>query len=234
MTEIEIRREVTARPEPDYAGQTWSEEGIKSQQHRRYVGGLWEELGKLQVDFLAEQGLRPHHQFIDVGCGSLRAGRLLVDYLEPRHYYGIDINVDVMKAGYDHELTDEQRSRLPLVNLRCTDRFDADFGHPFDMAIAQSVFTHLSLNNIRLCLFRLAKVMKPGAKFFATFFEEAAGVPLDTVKKGERFTERNVFWYYRSDLRWASRLSPWEFNYIGDWGHPRGQRMLEFTRKADG
>ncbi len=165
----------------------------RSQQHRRYVGGLWEELGKLQVDFLAEQGLRPHHQFIDVGCGSLRAGRLLVDYLEPRHYYGIDINVDVMKAGYDHELTDEQRSRLPLVNLRCTDRFDADFGHPFDMAIAQSVFTHLSLNNIRLCLFRLAKVMKPGAKFFATFFEEAAGVPLDTVKKGERFTERNVF-----------------------------------------
>ncbi len=59
-------------------------------------------------------------------------------------------------------------------------------------------------------------------------------MPVDAVRKGERYTERNVFWYYRSDLRWASRLSPWEFNYIGDWSHPRGQRMIEFTRKADG
>ncbi len=130
---------------------------------------MWEELGKLQVDFLVGQGLKSDHTFLDVGCGSLRAGRLLVDYLDPLHYYGIDINIDVMKAGYDNELTDEQRSRMPLANLRCTDRFDADFAIPFDMAIAQSVFTHLSLNQIRLCLFRLSKVMQPGGRFLRRF-----------------------------------------------------------------
>jgi hypothetical protein len=33
--------------------------GIKRVGHRRYVGGLWDEIGKLQLDFLINQGLRP-------------------------------------------------------------------------------------------------------------------------------------------------------------------------------
>jgi hypothetical protein len=39
------------------------------------------------------------------------------------------------------------------------------------MAIAQSVFTHVSLNQMRLCLYRLARVMRPGGTFYATFCE---------------------------------------------------------------
>ena len=99
-------------------------------------------MGKLQRDFLIEQGLKPEHRFLDVGCGSLRAGVRLVDYLEPGHYHGLDINPEVIRLGYDDELSDEQRERLPSTNLHATDRFDADFGVKFDMAIAQSVFTH--------------------------------------------------------------------------------------------
>jgi len=60
-------------------------------------------------------------------------------------------------AGYANELDDAGRARLPSKNLRATDRFDADFGVEFDMAIAQSVFTHVSLNWIRLCLARVAQ-----------------------------------------------------------------------------
>lgn len=81
---------------------------------------------------------------------------MLVDYLQPGNYYGIDINHSVLQAGYDRELDDDQRARLPAENLRATDRFDIDFGVQFDMGIAQSVFTHMSLNHIRLCLYRVA------------------------------------------------------------------------------
>jgi hypothetical protein len=160
-----------------------------------------------------------------------------VDFLEPGHYYGIDANRSLMQAGYDVELTDEQRTRLPVRNLRANDRFDGDFGVQVDVAMAQSVFTHVSLNHIRLCLYRTAKVVKPGGSFYATFFQRPASTALDTVlpsKSGKPFfTEKNVFWYYAEDLRWAAGFGPWEYRYIGDWGHPAKQKMVQFVRLTD-
>jgi SAM-dependent methyltransferase len=231
MDKIEQRAEAR-REDPDYAEVRFDETDIAQRKHRRLVGGAWDRIGRLQIDFLREQGLRPEHRFLDVGCGGFRAGRHLVDYLEPGHYYGIDIGHDVMRAGYDYELTDEQRARLPVSNLRVTDRFDADFGVRFDMAIAQSVFTHINLNRVRLCLYRVAKVMPPGARFFVTFNECPDEFPVDGVVKGGMYTERNVFWYYRRDMQWAADETPWTLRYIGDCGHPRNQMMLEFTREA--
>lgn len=231
MTNIERRIEAL-HPEPDYQAWTFDAKARERGRHRSSVGGKWDEMGQVQLDFLTEQGLTPEMRFLDVGCGSLRAGRLLVPYLDPGHYYGIDIGAEVVEAGYDLELDDAGRERLPVTNLRMTDRFDADFGVQFDMAIAQSVFTHVSLNHIRLCLYRVAKVMKPGSKFFATFSEKAADYPLDGMW-GRAYTERNVYWYYRRDLKWAAERTPFKFRYIGAWGHARNQKMVEFTRLPD-
>ena len=193
---------------------------------------MWEEIGKLQLDFLVAQGLNPGDRLLDVGCGSFRAGVHLVDYLEPGNYYGIDSNQSVMESGYDRELTSNQQLRLPVANLRATDRFDVDFGVQFDMAIAQSLFTHISLNQIRLCLYRLAMVTRPGGRLFATFYVAPPDYPLDGKRRGRVHSDRNVYWNYRGDLRWAARFSPWEFRFLGKWGHPRGQRMAQFTRLA--
>ncbi len=38
------------------------------------VGGLWDEIGQLQFDFLRAKGLLPRHKLLDFGCGSLRGG----------------------------------------------------------------------------------------------------------------------------------------------------------------
>lgn len=203
--------------------------------HRAFVGGRWDQHGKTQLDSLVSQGLRPDHTFLDIGSGAFRAGRHLIDYLEPAHYYGIDINKSLLEVGYENELSDEQRAKLPLGNIHATDRFDADFGGvQFDLAIAQSVFSHISLNNARVCLHRVAKVMKPGGRCFVTFFEGPEGAPIDKMlTKPRRFHERNPYWYTRSDMRWVARDEPWKMRYIGDWGHPAGQRMLEYTRLTE-
>jgi SAM-dependent methyltransferase len=239
MAEIEHRVE-TKVVGPKYSERQFDPEEIADGGHRRFIGGHWDDHGQRQLDFLIEHGLKPTDRFLDVGCGALRAGRHLVDYLEPEHYYGIDANISLLKAGYEIELTDEQRAKLPTTNLRANERFDSDFGVKFDMAIAQSVFTHVSLNHIRLCLFRTAKVLKDGGKFYATFFEEPRSVGLDEIiRKGEnqtgkpRFTDRNVYWYWRDDMRWVSTVGPWSYRYIGRWGHPNGQRMVEYTRLSD-
>lgn len=228
---IEDRVEATAPA--DYARPEITAKNLRRGLHRKHVGGKWDEMGAKQLDFLREQGLRPEHLFLDVGCGSLRAGRYLGDYLEPGHYYGIDVNHSLLVAGHEHELDEEQQRRIPEQNLRATDRFDADFGVDFDMAIAQSLFSHLSLNHLRLCLHRVGKVMRPGGRFFVTFFEQPDHFPIDGKapmgQKG-KFTERNNFWYYRADMEWATQRTPWEFHYVGDWGHPRGQVMAEYVR----
>ena len=221
----------------EYAKPLTSEE-IESGRHRRRAGQLWEEMGQLQLDFMVAQGLQPGSKLLDVGCGPLRAGVRFVEYLEPGNYYGIDVNESLLDAGYDVELSEELRSKLPRENLRQTDRFDCDFGVEFDFAIAQSLFTHISLSDVRLCLFRVGRAMKPGGRFYTSFFEAPADFPLDGVLHGDvsnkrnKYTERNLFWHWPGDLEWASSFGPWKFRYIGDWNHPREQMIAEFTRTA--
>ncbi len=230
---IESRVEAADEKDASYASRRVGKKGIAALRHRRMVGGLWEEMGQLQLDFLRQRGLEPQHRFIDVGCGSLRAGRLIAEYLEPTHYYGIDVNHELVQAGYDNELSDEVRARLPEDNLRMSDRFDVDFGVRFDMGIAQSVFSHLSLNNLRLCLTRVAASLDVGGRFYVTYFEQPEDYPVDGIadRHGRSlFTERNFFWYYRSDMVWAAERLPLQATYVGDWGHPRGQVMMEYVR----
>ncbi len=51
-----------------------TEEEISDKVHRNVVGGMWDEIGKLQFDFLNAEGLRADVDFLDVGCGVLRGG----------------------------------------------------------------------------------------------------------------------------------------------------------------
>src|SRR5829696_7156995 len=91
---------------------------IDDGRHRRRAGGLWTAMGKLQLDFMVEHGLEPTSRLIDIGCGPLRAGIHFVDYLDPGNYYGIDVNGTLLDAGYDVELSDDLRAKLPRENLR--------------------------------------------------------------------------------------------------------------------
>lgn len=86
---------------------------IRKGRHRTRVGGQWDELGELQLEFMIAQGLRPEHRLLDVGCGALRAGIRFVDYLQPAGYYGIDINQTLLDAGFERELPEHLRSKLP-------------------------------------------------------------------------------------------------------------------------
>jgi SAM-dependent methyltransferase len=214
----------------DYA-KPLSTEAIETGRYRQRVGGEWETHGPRQLEYMIEQGLRPEHRLLDVGCGALRGGIHFVDYLEPGNYYGIDINETLLDAGYERELGPELQQKLPREHLRATERFDCEFGVPFDFAIAQSLFSHVSLNQIRLCLYRVANVTPPGGRFLTTYFVAPPEHPLDEPRDdGALWSERNVFFYYYPDLGYAVRGMPWQMNYIGDWKHPRGQVMVEYRR----
>jgi SAM-dependent methyltransferase len=212
---------------------------VRLGKHREAVGGRWEEIGGLQLDFLSKRGLKPEHFLLDVGCGSLRAGVKLVPYLEPGHYFGIDLNQSLLDAGYDCELIPAGLAgRLPRTNLARTDSFDAaGFGRRFHFAIAQSVFTHVPWNDVRLCLEKLCDVMEDGGSFFASYFELSETEPSRRpIKHGsggvETYSNRDPYHYRISDFWHACRGLPWRICWHGDWGHPRGQKMIWFQYEA--
>jgi SAM-dependent methyltransferase len=138
--------------------------------HRAYVGGKWDELGRLQLAFLRSRGLEPQHLLLDLGCGALRAGVHLVAYLEGAHYYGIDLNVHLMEAGYERELRPLGLApKLPRTHLAVSSEYDASsFGVQFDFVMAHSVWTHLPLEQIARCVSAVARVLKPSGRFYAT------------------------------------------------------------------
>ena len=140
--------------------------------HRQIVGDLWDELGALQIEFLVSNGLAPHHTLLDIGCGSLRLGVRAISHLNVGCYWGTDINESLMSAGYEREVSPAGLGeKLPRTNLVQ----DADFTfkgipHHIDFAVAQSVFTHLPLNHMRLCLANLSAHLAGPCEFFFTVF----------------------------------------------------------------
>ncbi len=209
--------------------------------HRGTVRGtaaFWDYLGKLQLDYLVEQGLRPEHYVLDVGCGPLRAGVHFIGYLERGHYAGVDKRRDTLERAREVELPRygvEDKDPLLLVN----GAFEfSKLGRSFDYAIAQSVFTHLSLNVILRCLVEMAKVLNPGGRFYATIYENPQGKQyLGEIQQSERvvsYYDRDKYHYDLETLRAACQGTGLTMSYNGDWGHPDNQKMIVFTRDDDG
>ena len=201
-------------------------------EHRKFVGGMWDEIGKLQIEFLKAEGLSPHHRLLDVGCGSLRGGVRFVRYLDRGNYYGLDINASLIEAGKEELAQQGLVGKQP--NLLVNDKFEmARFGVSFDYAIAVSVFTHLYMNHIARCLVETSKVLKPEGKLFATFFEAPSPVHLEPVEHdpGGVITnyDADPFHYSLSEMERLSEAAGLSVEYLGDWGHPRDQRMLCFS-----
>ena len=208
---------------------------VKNGEHREVIGGMWDEIGSLQFNFLVARGLKPHHRLIDVGCGSLRGGVHFARYLEQGNYYGIDLNQALIDAGYEQELKPEGLDkRVPRSNLHATSEFDfSSFDKPFDFALALSVFTHLPLNTMRICLERLAPKMVLGGAFFATVFEADPEEPTWKVVHHEpggisTNGDRDPYHYRREDLSYIAGASGWTAEWIGAFNHPRDQQMVCF------
>jgi ubiquinone/menaquinone biosynthesis C-methylase UbiE len=204
---------------------------ITAGKHRDAVGGLWDEIGRLQCDFLISAGLRPGHRFCDVGCGALRGGVHFVKYLDPGHYHGLDFNASLIEAGKQElqlaGLSD--RDAKLLIN----DRFELfRFNVEFDHGIAQSVFTHLPLNHIIGCLVQVKRTLAPRGSFHATYFEASRPAHLEpkvqTPGGIQTRYDTDPFHYSFEEMRFAARLADLAVERVENWNHPRAQQMLCF------
>lgn len=214
-----------------------SAEQLAAGVHRELVGGLWDEIGALQLGFLVGAGLRPSMRLLDLGCGCLRGGVRFVRYLEAGHYFGLDPNAALLAAGYDVELARAGlQDRLPRTNLLVDAAFAGwRWGQTFDFGLAQSVFTHLPPARLHECLAELSRCFATGGRFYLTYFECPPGWAVERPRPhrsgGTTYRDRDPFHYRVEDLAACTRGLPWRFERIGEWGHPRDQHMALFTRR---
>jgi SAM-dependent methyltransferase len=203
--------------------------------HRWATGGGWDEIGRLQLQFLVDQGLRPEHHLLDVGCGGLRGGRHFVAYLDAAHYCGMDKNGAFLRGGA-RELRASGLADKGAVLLQDDAFRFSRFGRRFDYALAVSVFTHLPFNAIMRCLSEMQDVLHPGGAFFTTFLPNTGRrLRHDDIPRAHRdlHLDRDPYYYDPDIFRWAVEGSTLRFTLHGDWGHPRGQQMLVFRKDPD-
>ena len=185
------------------------------------VGGAWDVIGPLQFEFLVENGLRPQNSLLDIGCGTLRAGRHFIRYLDSGNYTGFDISAAAI--DYAHELVRKERleAKKPtlFVNVEKTLRFEQLQAAKFDFLLAQSVFTHLPEENVVECLNNVPKVMHGGSKFFFTYFDRPSVSRPNT----------EAFGYPFAFLVEAAERCGLALRRRPDYLHPRKQSMVEAT-----
>ena len=176
-------------------------------------------MGAYQFEYLLRLGLREGDSLLDIGCGSLRGGRLFIPYLLPGRYYGIDRDLSLIEEGLDHEL-----GRSILDVKRPTFLIDSDytctaFGRPFDYLLAHSIFSHTPLAHLRRCLAEARKCMLPASVFAASF------TPGSSDYAEERWGQAT----YRPETI-ASVAADEGLTCVWDEVHPYGQQWVVLFR----
>ncbi len=112
--------------------------------YKAYVGppNRFDFMGATQFSLLFHMGIRDYHKVLDMGCGSLRLGRLLIPYLRESGYFGIDPNQWLIEDGIKNEIGQDAID-LKKPHFDHNTEFNCEvFEEKFDFIIAQSIFTH--------------------------------------------------------------------------------------------
>jgi ubiquinone/menaquinone biosynthesis C-methylase UbiE len=182
----------------------------------------WMKVGQMQFSYLLKHGLRPDHKFLDIGCGNLRAGWRLIQYLDSGHYYGVDISPDILLAALK-ELRDQNlQGKYPHLVLVNDLNFEFLPDQAFDVIHAHSVFTHTRADAIDQCFASTARILKPDGFFDLTYLE------------GDKYSLSDEdFCYPRETLLKMAATHHFDATHMSDWDYSTyRQHKLRLRRRA--
>lgn len=199
----------------------------ESQDHRSFVGpdDYYDKVAALQFGLLTMAGMRETSRLLDIGCGSLRGGRLYMPYLAPGHYYGIEPNPWLLENAIKKEVgADLIALKQPV--FKHNDDFDLTvFGCQFDFMMAHSIFSHTGMTQLQDCLASVAKALTEDGILIATFVEAHK----DRYQDAWEYPGFNHF-------SWPSMQSIFAAHSLHgaklDWPHPL-QTWFAVTRNAE-
>jgi cyclopropane fatty-acyl-phospholipid synthase-like methyltransferase len=185
--------------------------------YRAFVGPPedYDLVSAMAFNLLTTLGLRQHHSVLDIGCGSLRIGRLLIPYLNQEKYFGTEPNEWLIAEGIRRELGETLvQIKRPTFFLSDSPDTIVQANIPFDFALAQSIFSHCGLDLINGWLSAISRSLAKDGAVVATFLigEE------DCTKTGWIYP--GCVNYRPATLERAANDANLRFEIL-DWKHPR-------------
>ena len=138
--------------------------------YRAYVGPPrdYDKISALSFNILTASGLRDTHKILDIGCGSLRLGRLLIPYLNKGHYHGLEPNKWLIDDGKKNELGNDL-IEIKSPKFYYQERLNNNV--KFDFLFAQSIFSHTAKSSIEYWFNFASHNLNDKGVFIATFIE---------------------------------------------------------------
>lgn len=141
--------------------------------YQAFVGppNQYDFMGATQFRLLTTLGLRASDSLLDLGCGSLRAGRFFISYLDEGRYCGIEPNRWLVQEAIKNQLG---QSVIDIKKPHFDYNADFDttvFDRQFDFILAQSIFSHTGYDLTETALRNCANSLKPQGMLLATFVE---------------------------------------------------------------
>ncbi len=195
---------------------------------------LWRQERDFQFRFLRGAGLRPEHELIEIGCGTLRGGLPLIGYLEPGHYTGIDVRHVAIEQGLQELREAGLQTKQPTII--CAPEISVlSLRRQVDFIWSFAVLLHLGDKQLDDVFAFAARHLKPGASFYAN----------GTIGEHEqqRWFDFPVNWRSVDDYRRVGLAHDLEMEDLGTLGslgrhnpirpeEDETQRMFRFRRIA--
>lgn len=124
---------------------------------------LWQEKRDCQIKFLLQYGLKPDQYLLDLGCGVLRGGIPIINYLNEGHYYGVEKDPGRLEEGIKELKEFNLSNKNPHLSTTYT---DVDI--KFDYIWAFQVFIHLSDKILKEVLLNIKHLLKDKGVCYAT------------------------------------------------------------------
>ena len=141
--------------------------------YRAYVGppDRYDFISASQFALLFACGMRDRDRVLDLGCGSLRLGRLLIPFLRAGHYYGLEPNAWLISDAIRYELgADILNVKQPV--FRYYDDFClSGFETKFKFIVAQSILTHCGTELTKKIAGEMARCLEDDGLILFTIIE---------------------------------------------------------------
>jgi SAM-dependent methyltransferase len=199
---------------------------------RHHLAGpveFWKMKRDFQMVFLRSQGLQPEHRLLDIGCGTLRGGIPIIDYLDCSHYYGIEVRPSVLAEGLKELCDAGLEAKCPTLIVGEVGAIDIPVR--LDFVWAFSVLIHMTDDIVERTVAFAARQIGSGGAFYANVRTDTRSA--DGHWQGFPVASRPLAFYQAICARHGLVLQ--DLGELAALGHQSGsatqdaQRMLRIT-----
>ncbi len=125
--------------------------------------------GNMEFEFLTDRSTTTQSKCLDYGCGSLRLGRHMIEFLDPGNYYGLDITADFFSEGLktlDKKMLETKKPFLDVINEDTLKQLeDVDL----DVIVSTNVLMHVPKQELNGYFANIIRLMDKNTNAYITF-----------------------------------------------------------------